>query len=93
MTDLQNVKRKIEEGEADLKRARECGQDIVPFVVYLSELQENENFLIQGNPHFISANIHQQILRPIMNDKSYLDDIYMFVNSTDYSSEYPSLNC
>jgi hypothetical protein len=54
MSELENVKRKIEETEADLKRARDAGQDIVPYIVYLAELQKGKNLLTQGNPLFIS---------------------------------------
>jgi hypothetical protein len=72
MTELESVKREIEQTKADLKRARDAGQDIVPFIVYLAELQKKENLLTQGNPHFISPSIHQRILPPIMNDESLL---------------------
>jgi hypothetical protein len=40
MIQLKSLKRKIEETNADVKRARDAGQDIVPFVVYLAELQK-----------------------------------------------------
>ncbi len=93
MSELENVKRKIEETEADLKRARDAGQDMGPIFVYLAELQKEKNILIQGNPHFISPSIHQRILRHIMNEKSYLTDIFTFANAADYFSKYPSMNC
>jgi hypothetical protein len=93
MSELENVKRKIEDTEADLKRVRDTGQDIVPFIVYLAQLQKEKNIMIQGNPHYISPSIHQRILRPIINDKSFLNDIFMFANAADYFSKYPSMNC
>jgi hypothetical protein len=88
VSDLEKVKRELEDTKAHLKRARDAGQDIV-----LAELQEEENILIQGNPHFISPSIHQRILPPLMNDKSCLNDIFMFANAADYFSKYPSMNC
>jgi hypothetical protein len=78
MSKLENVKRKIEETEADLKRAGDTDQDIVPSIVYLAELQKKELFLIQGNLHFISPSIHQQILRHLMNNK-----LFLFANAAD----------
>jgi hypothetical protein len=59
MSELENVKREIEDTKADLKHARDAGQDMGPIFVYLAELQKKENLLIQGNPHFISPSIHQ----------------------------------
>ena len=63
MTELESVKREIEETKADLKRARDASQDMGPIFVYLAELQKEKDLLIQGNPHFISPSIHQRILR------------------------------
>jgi hypothetical protein len=68
ISELENVKREIQDTKVDLKRARDAGQDIVPFIVYLAELQKKSTLSL-GNPHFTSPSIHQRILSPILNAK------------------------